>query len=46
MKTFRLMWQDFCAAWGAATPRARWLLVIFAVLVGSWTIFTLAVVLL
>lgn len=44
MKTFRLMWEEFCVAWGAATARARWLLVIFAVLVGSWTIFTLAVV--
>lgn len=44
VKTFRLMWEEFCVAWGAATARARWLLVIFAVLVGSWTIFTLAVV--
>lgn len=46
MKTFRLMWDDFLIAWRAATPMARWLLAIFAVLVGSWTIFTLAVVLL
>ncbi len=37
VKTFRLMWSDFCHAWRDATPLARTLLVIFAVLIVGWT---------